>query len=150
MSFLTVLSVCPLVLAQSEFATQGENVPAYYDTRNGNLTIDASMVAEGKVIGYGLAARGLVGDNHTPFLNSAFVTSTDTTIGESNFAGVPGGIYSLGNVLPAGLTSEDRVYGYRGRGSWGVYCVSVIHIYEYMRPGWNTYTADPTGHYAVS
>jgi hypothetical protein len=99
-----------LITAASAQSTRLHDLPAYYDSRTGNLTIDTTHVVEGMFTGYGFDAIGPGGfrpENHTPVMSTFFVSADEDGIAESNFEGVVGGVYSLGNILPAGLSETE-------------------------------------------
>ncbi len=100
------------------------DVPLYYDPATGNLTIDATDLPGGRFSGYTLdfnydgfgpfdpAEAGLQpirADEYTPFMSTFWFSTTEWSLGESKISGsgVPAGVYSIGNVLPAGLTRDE-------------------------------------------
>lgn len=98
-----------------------EPLPFYYDAATGNATVDLTNVFGGESAGYGFGYSAAVcespcvplrAENHTPFMGGAFTQSTAALVGESNFAGVSAGVYSLGDILPIGLTEQELVDTY--------------------------------------
>ncbi len=84
--------------------------PLYYDRATGNLTMDVTEVPGGVISGYSLRSNSdemFLPQNYTPFLNTVFTSARGGDVGESNFAGVPAGVYSVGDVLPANFTEEE-------------------------------------------
>lgn len=86
---------------------RGEDVPLYYDVRTGNLTMDVTNVDSFGSYVFEIPFEGYIPENFTPFTGSFFATARSTQIGETNLAGVTPGVYSIGNVLPAGLTPDE-------------------------------------------
>ncbi len=117
MIFLTLvigtIHSMPRVVAEEN--TRGVDLPLYYDVRTGNVTVDATEVNGGVFTGYGLRIPfdGFLIENWTPFMNTFFADGTSRGFGESSFSGVSPGVYSLGNVISAGL-SEEELYTYFG------------------------------------
>jgi hypothetical protein len=115
MQFKTFIYFCffmalgaQVLLCQSAFGLErGEDIPLYYDVRTGNLTIDTTRVDSFGGYGFEIPFDGFVTENFTPFMNTLFYMAEPYQIGESNFATVTPGVYSLGNVLPAGLTPDE-------------------------------------------
>lgn len=112
---LIVNTLCASIpLHECVGADFGNPLPLYYDVSTGNATIDITNVFGGETAGYAIG-NDLCGnpcslfrpENHTPFMSSHFVTSTTALIGESNFDGVPNGVYSLGSVFPVGLSEQE-------------------------------------------
>ena len=122
MKYYSLALTLSLALPVNAQRIVGENLPAYYDVATGNLTIDTTNVFEGESIGYGLQWWGTPfrPENHTPFMDTFFVTSTRGSIGEVNLdSPAPGGVYSLGNILPIGLSEQeliDQFFGPDDRG----------------------------------
>ena len=108
------LGYTPLLIAQ----TQLDSLPLYYDVRNGNVTIDVSGILDGEITSYLINAPPCCSlpmrpENHTPFMEGTpFVTSEAHSIGETSFLPFPGGVYSLGDIFPAGLTEEELLSTY--------------------------------------
>ncbi len=104
---LITIFLCNQINAQG----RGVDLPAYYDASSGNLTINTTNVHEGTFLGYVLDALGdgeFRSENHTPIMNApGFVTANNNKVGEANFDGVDGGVYSLGEILPPGLSFEE-------------------------------------------
>lgn len=93
-------------------------LPLYYDARTGNVTIDTTEVFLGTMSGYswqvpcGDVCDAFLAERHTPFMDSFFTTSMGDLVGETNITGIPGGVYSLGEILPAGLPEDDFLSTY--------------------------------------
>ena len=111
-----VFALCCVVSGQGAgVAEYRDPLPLYYDSVTGNATVDLTNVTDGTTAGYTLSVASICNDpcaafrpeNHTPFMGSTFVTANADTIGESNFSGVPGGVYSLGNVFPINLSEAE-------------------------------------------
>ena len=114
MIFLLVPAIPGRLYAQY---IRAPDLPAFYDVRSGNLTVDLTNVTGGESIGYVLDPLGLAGfrtENFTPFMTSPLVTATEELIGEHNFAGVAGGVYDLGDILPVGLSQLELIDTYFG------------------------------------
>ncbi len=112
----TVSAVSPVWSAE-----RGVDLPLYYDGETGNVTIDFSDVTGGVLSGYswGLARHyEFIRENHTPFMDTFWMDSTKTLLSEFSWTGVNPGVYSLGNVLPSGLT-RDELTGYFQAGPGG-------------------------------
>ena len=96
----------------------GDPLPLYYDTATGNATVDLTNVFGGATAGYTLAVPcdepcdAFRPENHTPFMGTIWVEARTRSIGESNFNNVPGGVYSLGNIFPVGLSEQEIVETY--------------------------------------
>lgn len=100
-------------------ARRGVDLPAYYDVETGNLTIDTTNVIGGVSIGYVISPGVFRPENFTPFMNTPFINASNRSVGESNFQGVPGGVYSLGDILLPGLTEQELIDIYFGPDNWG-------------------------------
>ncbi len=90
--------------------TRLTDLPAYYDVQTGNLTIDVTNIEGETLTSYNFNAFGAGGfrpDNHTPIMNTFFVNATEDAISENNFDGIAAGVYSLGEILPIGLSEEQ-------------------------------------------
>ena len=93
----------------------GDSLPLYYDVSSGNVTIDTTEISGGEFVSYTVSKlsvndRVFLSENHTPFMNGVFAAeSTPKSLGETTWPGEPlePGVYSLGNILPAGLEEED-------------------------------------------
>ena len=111
-----------LVNSANGQSIRGEDLPLYYDVRTGNVTIDLTNVSGGTSIAYRFATINgqLRPENHTPFTGSSFGSATSREIGETNFAGFPGDVYSVGNIFPDGLTIEELEFTtFFGVDRWG-------------------------------
>lgn len=88
---------------------RGQDLPLYYDFRNGNVTVDTTEVHGSSMIGYGFRVPfdGFLIENWTPFMDTFFISGTEREFGETNMGGISPGVYSLGNVIPAGLSEEE-------------------------------------------
>lgn len=110
MSYTKAISIL-IVLTGSAYAgtlERGADLPLYYDVRTGNISVDMTDITGGIVTGYsfGIPFDGYLSENFTPFMDTLFINDRTDAIGESNFNGIEPGVYSLGNVLPAGLSEE--------------------------------------------
>ncbi len=113
-SFLIILS-CFSVVLFPRVRTEAQHIssyhpPLYYDRATGNLTMDVTEVPGGVISGYNLRSNFdemFLPQNYTPFLNTVFTSASGGEVGEVNFAGVPAGVYSVGDVLPANFTEEE-------------------------------------------
>ncbi len=101
----------------------GEQLPLYYDVSTGNVTINTTDISGGEFVGYSLVQPVVVGEihflyeHHTPFMPNLFsAISTARAIQETSWPNEPltPGVYSLGNILPAGLTGEELSLDYFG------------------------------------
>lgn len=84
--------------------------PLFYDPSTGNLAMDVTNTLGGVMGGYVLKSptSSFVPAGHTPFLSSPLVMTLTSEVSESNpFGNLPGGVYSVGNVLPTGLTESQ-------------------------------------------
>lgn len=106
---LAVIAVHDTPRAVAQGNTRGVDLPLYYDVRTGNLTVDTTNVTGGVLTAYafGIPFDGFIVDNFTPFMDTFFFTATERVVGESHFSGIPPGVYSLGDVIPAGLLEEE-------------------------------------------
>ena len=104
-------------------ATRGEELPAYYDVRTGNVTIDLTNITDGEAIAYSFSYGRIHGDlryeNFTPFRDTFFTFADRKTVGESDFGGFPGAVYSLGEIFPPGLSESELSTLYFGHDRWG-------------------------------
>ena len=110
----TVLSVALTVIIQAvAFSDDGTyRVPLYYDTTTGHVTIDTTDIPDGVFAGYSIGLQGsggltraeaLLPNNFTPFGNTIWVSASSTAVGETNFSGIPPGVYSLGRIITPNL-----------------------------------------------
>ena len=106
---LAVGSIQHTPRAVAEDSIRGVDLPLYYDVRTGNVTVDTTEVTGGVLTGYVLTVPfdGFIVDNFTPFMDTFFFTANERVVGESQFSGISPGVYSLGNVIPAGLLEEE-------------------------------------------
>ncbi len=115
----------------------GDPVPAYYDVRSGNLTIDTTNVYGGTSIGYAFRTPGNSYriENYTPFMDTQFVSVTGLGFAEANLEGIVGGVYSLGDVLPPGLSEKELRGGYFSGGATVHYSNPTYADYVYFASG---------------
>lgn len=89
----------------------------YYDVATGNVAFDTSALATGQIMSYVLnLAKPYEGSppppfefipkNHITLTNTTLVDSYHSTIGEVTFSTPMRGLYTIGNILPPGI-SED-------------------------------------------
>ena len=130
----------------------GEQLPLYYDVATGNVTIDTTNVSGGEFVSYALRHTSVGDDfiyeNHTPFMTNLFSpNSTFNMIAETSWPGKPltPGVYSLGNILPAGQTREEVSLSYFGEtgflstpsnrtqftyGAYGSFDLGQFHVFD--------------------
>ena len=114
---ISLVASCQMsALGQTPIAT-GEALPLYYDVRTGNVTIDTTNVFGGVLTSYAfqLPRDGYRDEDFeplflsynyeslTPFMGGVLSGASPKKLYENNSAGVPPGVYDIGNVLPAGL-----------------------------------------------
>ncbi len=104
---------------------EGDPLPAYYDVGSGNLTIDTTEVIGGFSIGYTLQFWRpdflFRPENFTPFMDTFWMDATRGSIGEVNLESpAPGGVYSLGDILPIGMTEQELTDAFFGPDQWGL------------------------------
>ena len=135
---------------QTSIAT-GEALPLYYDVRSGNVAIDTTNVNGGVLTSYAFelprdgyrneeAEQLFLSYNYeamTPFMDGFLTAASPKKLYESNFAGVPPGVYDIGNVLPANLDEAEfaKYFGPTGPpGSHAPYSYRAMGV-----PGSQTY-----------
>ncbi len=128
----SVIVMCP-AFGSAHVATaqiRQTSFPLYYDPTNGNVTLDVSTIPTGRLGGYVVSLDpdgssldsdgnvveeipydldGFAIDNFTPFMGTVFYQAKPAAVGETRIEGngIPAGVYSLGNILPVGLSPED-------------------------------------------
>ena len=119
LAFIFGVLACATVASAQGQLPEGfrDPLPLFYDAASGNVTIDTTNVFGGELAGWAWVVPcepcdAFIVDEFTPFMNSAFASARGHSIGESNFSGTPGGVYSLGNVLPQGLTEAELLDTY--------------------------------------
>ena len=119
-------------------------IPAYYDPATGNVTADMTYLIGDTLTSYVLelprgsvqsgAIAGFRTENFTPFLGGIHASAHDYTVGETNFdAGRPG-VYSFGNILPAGLTKDEYMNDYFSSDAWWLVPQSGLGVSMHMHP----------------
>ncbi len=127
---------------------RGEDLPLYYDQSTGNVTIDTTNISGGEFVAYTFSRRGLfdIGyqpDGHTPFMpNLLPVGATERNIGETSWPNEPllPGVYSIGNILPAGLTPDELTESYFGESGF-LWTLSEQSLFTYGAYG--SFDLDP-------
>jgi len=82
--------------------------PLFYDPATGNVAFDLTDSHGGLVRGYTFYSDDAFDLNEfSPILNTPVVTTLVGQLAEATIPGVPAGVYTLGNVLPAGLSETE-------------------------------------------
>lgn len=84
----------------------------YYDPDDGNVSFDTTQTDTGVVFSYSLGINRSLSsirfntENLVRLTNSMFATVTDVLIGEGTTSNPLKGLFTIGNVLPSGLSEE--------------------------------------------
>jgi len=83
--------------------------PLFYDPATGNVTLDLTEADGGIIRGYTLSSNNaFLIDNYVTFMNTPLVDRVPYQIGEANaFGDIPAGVYTVGDILPSGLSKVD-------------------------------------------
>ena len=98
----------------------------YYDPNTGNVSFDTAETRTGVLYGYTLGLNVYRTDirffeeNLISLTDSTFLDQRDHLIGETTFSQPLSGLYTIGDVLPAGLSEEtwNDLFGIRSNGAF--------------------------------
>ncbi|HMP07505.1 MAG TPA: hypothetical protein PJ982_14235, partial [Lacipirellulaceae bacterium] len=81
----------------------------YYDPLTGNVSMDTTHTRSGSVYVYALSLGSMSfrSENLIRITNSTFLTQNSHALGEGSFSDPWSGLYTIGDVLPTGLTESE-------------------------------------------
>ncbi|REJ67885.1 MAG: hypothetical protein DWQ31_09940 [Planctomycetota bacterium] len=127
--FAMLAALCALMFGGLVFGGAGAAVsieaPLFYNPLDGNVTIDVTNAPGGIMTGYVIAPGfgGFLPAEHTPIMDTLplFVTSEDFEVSETNIVGIAAGVYSLGNIMPLGLSESEAAAYFSGNDAFNLW-----------------------------